>query len=74
MINSGFIYPRKEGEYEVIKGNVSEVNQYISVGEKRIPFNIFLYQVNQNYELQRNYDKDFSNEFSMEYKPSLISI
>jgi len=72
VINSGFIYPCKETDYEVIRGSVSKINQYINVGEKRIPFNIFLYQVNENYELQISYDKDFTNEFSMEYNPLVV--
>jgi len=63
VVNSGFIYPCKNIDYEEVIGLVSKQNQYINVGENQIPFSVYFYQVNENYELQRAFDKEFSNEF-----------
>ena len=63
VVNSGFVYPCKAQDYDNLLNTVSKKDQFNDVGEKRIPFNIFFYKVNDNYGLQRIYDQEFSDEF-----------
>lgn len=74
VVNSGFIYPCKAKDYDTLVDTVSKKDQFIDVGERRIPFNIFFYKVNEDTELQIDYDTEFSNEFLTEQKLHLKSI